>query len=65
LIVELAKGEAFRINDRYDVIIGREMGGQVRDTHLRGAINQVRAAGKTHTDCKGKKDLHRLLITPA
>jgi three-Cys-motif partner protein len=67
ITAELAKGQAFRIIDKPDEILGDDLVGLVRGTHLRAAINKVRAAKKTTTDPKGveQEDLINLLITPA
>ena len=67
LIAELAKGQAFKIIDRADEILGEDLVGVVRGTHLRAAINKARAAQKTITDPKSveQEDLYNLLITPA
>lgn len=64
LTAELTKGQAFKIIDRVDEILG-DLVGYMRTTHMRSAINMVRKAGKTNTDPKGEEDLYRLLITPA
>lgn len=64
LIAELAKGQAFKIIDKANEIFGDDLVGVVRTTHLRAAINKVRAAKKTTTDPKCVDDLYNLLITP-
>ncbi|GAB2677473.1 three-Cys-motif partner protein TcmP [Kribbella swartbergensis] len=65
LTSELAKGQAFRIIDRHAEILGTDLVGLVRTTHLRAAINRVLAAGTTTTNPKGVDDLYTLLIKPA
>jgi hypothetical protein len=67
LIAELDRGQAFKIIDRAEEILGDDLVGVVRGTHLRAAINKARSAGKTTTDPKGveQEDLINLLITPA
>ncbi|BEP13992.1 hypothetical protein acdb102_23030 [Acidothermaceae bacterium B102] len=62
---ELAKGQAFTIFDRSDEVLGDDLAGLVRTMHLRAAINEVHAAGKTSTDPKGVDDLYNLVILPA
>lgn len=64
LTVELAKGEAFRIFDRADEILGHDLVGLVRTMHLRAAVKEVFAANKTSTNPKGAKDLYKLLLKP-
>jgi len=64
LVVELAKGEAFRIIDRADEVVG-DLIGVARGLHLRGAIKKALAEGKTTTDPKGVDNLWNLTITPA
>lgn len=65
LTVELAKGEAFRIIERADEILGNDLVGLVRTMHLRAAVKEVLAANKTTTNPKGVQDLYKLLLTPA
>lgn len=65
ITTELAKGQAFKLIDRSAEVLGDDLVGLVRTTHLRAAINKVRAAGKTSTDTKGLDDLYNLVITPA
>lgn len=65
LTVELAKGEAFRIIERADEILGNDLVGLVRTMHLRAAVKEVLAAKKTTTNPKGVQDLYKLLLTPA
>lgn len=65
LIAELAKGKGFTILDKADEILGDDLAGLVRGTHLRSAINKARDAKKTTTETKNVKDLYRLWITPA
>jgi three-Cys-motif partner protein len=62
---ELAKGQAFKIIDRSNEVLGNDLVGLVRTMHFRAAINKVLAAGKTTTDPKGVDDLYNLVITPA
>lgn len=61
---ELAKGDAFRIIDKADEILGEDLVGVVRSLHVRAAMNKVLAAGKTTTDPKGKNDLLNQWIRP-
>lgn len=68
LSVELAKGEPFRLVDRTSEVLGDDLAGVVRGTHLRKAIQQVLAEGKTTTDPRGTsrpEALWGLTITPA
>lgn len=65
LTAELAKGQAFRIIDRSDEILGSDLVGLVRNMHFRAAINKVLAENKTTTNPKGVSDLYKLLLTPA
>jgi three-Cys-motif partner protein len=65
LTTELAKGEAFRIIDRAEEILGDDLVGVVRTLHLRAAINKVRDEGKTTTQTVRVKDMLTLTITPA
>lgn len=62
---ELAKGEAFRIIDKPEEILGKDLVGVVRTLHVRAALKKVLADGNTSTDPKGKKDLLNLRIKPA
>lgn len=64
LAKELVKGQGFRIADKADAILGKELQGVVRDTHYRAAINKVRAAKLTGTDPTGKDNLYRLWLIP-
>lgn len=57
LTAELAKGKPFRIIDRADEVLGDDLVGVVRSTHMRAAVNKVLAAGNTSTDPKGVKDM--------
>lgn len=61
---ELAKGDAFRISDRPDEILG-DLVGVVRNLHLRAAIRKVLADGKISTDPKGQNNLLNFVIKPA
>lgn len=65
LTTELRKGETFRIYDRLDEILGSDLLGVVRGTHLRQAVNQLRKVGETTTQTVRVKDMMRLRITPA
>ncbi|MCW2855450.1 MAG: hypothetical protein JWR52_1065 [Marmoricola sp.] len=65
LVDELAKGEAFRIIDRAEEVLGSDLVGAVRGLHLRQAIKNALSAGATTTDPKGVDDLYTLLLTPA
>lgn len=65
IAAELAKGEAFRIVDRAEKILGDDLVGVVRDMHVRAAIKKILADGKTSTDPKGKSELLTLLLKPA
>ena len=65
IAVELAKGQAFKIIDKSEEVLGDDLVGLVRTMHFRAAINKVLAEGKTTTDPKGVDDLNNLLITPA
>lgn len=65
LTAELAKGEAFRIVDRAEMILGDDLVGVVRTLHMRAAINKARNEGRTTTQTVGVKDMLSLLITPA
>ena len=65
LTTELAKGEAFRIIEKAEEVLGEDLMGVVRTLHIRAAIKKVRSAGKTSTDPTGKNDLLSLLIKPA
>lgn len=65
IAVELARGQAFKIIDRSEEVLGEDLVGLVRTMHFRAAINKVHAAGKTITTAKGVDDLYNLLITPA
>ncbi len=65
LTTELAKGEAFRIIEKAEEILGADLMGVVRTLHIRAAIKKVRSAGKTSTDPTGRNDLLSLLIVPA
>lgn len=65
LTAELAKGEAFRIIDRPEKILGDDLVGVVRALHLRAAINKVRNEGKTTTQTVRVRDMLTLTITPA
>lgn len=62
---ELKKGQAFRMIDKTDEILGDDLVGLVRTLHLRAAINKVLAAKKTGTNPKGVDDPYTLLIKPA
>lgn len=62
---ELAKGEAFRIIDKPEEILGKDLVGVVRTLHVRAALKKVLADGNTSTDPKGKDDLLNLRIKPA
>jgi three-Cys-motif partner protein len=64
LVIELAKGQSFKIMDRPQEILGDELVGLVRDMHFRSSINKVRIAGKTSTDPTGLKNLLTLQLTP-
>ena len=64
LEVELAKGESFRVLDRYDEVFG-DLVGVARQMHLRAAIKKVFVAGVTTTHPVGAKKLLELLLTPA
>ena len=61
---ELAKGESFRVIDRYDAVFG-DLVGVARQMHLRAAIKRVYAAGLTATDPVGAKQLLELWLNPA
>ncbi len=61
---ELAKGEPFGIIDKSREVLGDDLAGVVRGLHLRAAIKQVLAAGKTSTDPKGVTDLWHLTLKP-
>jgi three-Cys-motif partner protein len=67
LTTELAKGKAFRTIDRGHEVLGDDLAGLVRGTHLRAAITKVLGASKTTTNPKGVKDgdLWSILIKPA
>jgi three-Cys-motif partner protein len=65
LTTELAKGEAFRIIERSGPILGDDLVGVVRTTHLREAINRLRDEGKTTTQTVRMKDMLTLLLKPA
>lgn len=62
---ELAKGESFRIIDKSGEILGDDLAGVVRGTHLRAAIEKVLDAKKTPTSPKGVKDMWRLTLKAA
>lgn len=62
---ELAKGEAFRIIDKPEEILGQDLVGVVRTLHVRAALKKVLDDGNTLTDPKGKSDLLTLRIKPA
>src|SRR5205823_178034 len=64
LTVELEKGAPFRIIDRADEILGGDLAGVVRSTHMRAAINRVLAANKTTIDPRGVKELMTLELKP-
>jgi len=61
---ELAKGEAFRVLDRYGVVFG-DLVGVARGMHLRAAIKKVHADGLTSTSPVGVKKLLELRLKPA
>jgi three-Cys-motif partner protein len=63
LKTELAKGESFRVIDRYDKVFG-ELGGVARGLHLRAAMKKVLADGLTTTSPVGVKDLLQLTLKP-
>lgn len=65
LTTELAKGQSFRIIERAEEILGTDLVGVVRSTHLRAAVKEVLKAGKTVTNPKGVNDLYRLLLIPS
>jgi three-Cys-motif partner protein len=65
ITAELAKGEAFRIIDRPQPILGDDLVGVVRTMHLREAINRVRDEGRTTTETVRVKDMLTLLLKPA
>lgn len=65
LSAELAKGQAFRILERTEEILGDDLVGLVRTLHLRAAINKVLAANKTTTNPRGVDDLYNLVLKPA
>ncbi|QVT79194.1 hypothetical protein ENKNEFLB_01575 [Nocardioides aquaticus] len=65
IIAELSKGQPFRIIDRPEEVLGSDLVGVVRTLHLRQAIKNALAAGKTSTDPKGVDDLYTLQLTPA
>lgn len=64
LATELAKGEAFRVLDRYDEVFG-DLAGVARGLHLRAAMKKVLAAGLTTTNPVGVSDLLHLELKPA
>jgi three-Cys-motif partner protein len=64
LTAELAKGQPLRIINRANEILGNDLTGVVRSTHMRAAIKKVLAAGKTSTDPKGVKDMLTLELRP-
>lgn len=55
LEAELAKGEPFRVLDRYDEVFG-DLVGVARRTHLLAALKKVYAAGLTSTSPVGAKN---------
>lgn len=64
LTTELAKGEAFRVLDRYDEVFG-DLAGVARGLHLRAAMKRVLADGRTTTSPVGVTNLLQLTLTPA
>jgi three-Cys-motif partner protein len=64
LEAELAKGEPFRVLDRYGEVFG-DLVGVARQLHLRAAIKKVHAAGLTTTNPVGAKTLLELQLNPA
>ncbi|MCW2738886.1 three-Cys-motif partner protein TcmP [Nocardioides sp.] len=60
---ELAKGEPFRVLDRYDEVFG-DLAGVARGLHLRAAMKKVLAAGLTTTSPVGVKELLQLTLKP-
>lgn len=64
LTAELAKGQPFTIISRANEILGKDLAGVVRSTHMRAAIKKVLEAGKTSTDPKGVKDMLTLELKP-
>lgn len=65
ITAELKKGKAFRIVDREDEILGEDLVGVVRNTHLRAAIKKVNATGQTTTSPVGVKEMLTLRIKPS
>lgn len=63
LAAELARGEPFRVIDRYDEVFG-DLVGVARQMHLRAAIKKVHAAGLTTTNPVGAKGLLQLRLSP-
>jgi three-Cys-motif partner protein len=64
LAAELAKGEPFRVLDRYDEVFG-DLVGVARGMHLRGAMKKVHRAGLTSTRPVGVTKLLELQLGPA
>lgn len=64
LTAELAKGESFRVLDRYAEVFG-DLVGVAREMHLRAAMKKVYAAGLSSTNPVGVKKLMELQLKPA
>lgn len=64
LRTELAKGEPFRVLDRYEELFG-DLVGVARKMHLRAAINKAFQLGWTTTNPRGINNLLELRLTPA
>jgi hypothetical protein len=64
LETELAKGQPFRVLDRYDEVFG-DLAGVARGMHLRAAMKKVLAAGLTTTSPVGESNLLQLTLMPA
>jgi three-Cys-motif partner protein len=61
---QLAKGEAFRVLDRYGEIFG-DLAGVARGLHLSAAMTKVHASGLTSTNPVGVTKLLELRLEPA
>lgn len=64
LAQELAKGEAFRVLDRYDEVFG-DLTGVAREMHLRAAMKKMHAEGLTSTSPVGVRKLLELKLMPS
>jgi three-Cys-motif partner protein len=61
---ELAKGEPFRVIERYSEVFG-DLAGVARGLHLRAAMKKAHVAGLTKTSPVGVKNLLQLRLSPA